>query len=92
MSKTAKIIEQIRRTPQNIRFDDLVKVCAHYFGEPARRAPHTRSTKHRGKEIDPRVNIQRGKDGNAKAYQVRQVLDAVARLGTGKNEEGNDDA
>jgi hypothetical protein len=26
------------------------------------------------------VNIQRGKDGNAKAYQVRQVLDAIAKL------------
>jgi hypothetical protein len=25
---------------------------------------------------DPRVNIQRGKDGSAKAYQVRQVLAA----------------
>jgi hypothetical protein len=41
---------------------------------------------------DPRVNIQRGKDGNAKAYQVRQVLDAIARLEAGKNEEGDDDA
>jgi hypothetical protein len=26
------------------------------------------------------VNIQRGKGGNAKAYQVRQVLDAIAKL------------
>jgi predicted RNase H-like HicB family nuclease len=33
------------------------------------------------------VNIQRGKDGNAKAYQVRQVLDAIARLEAEKNEE-----
>jgi hypothetical protein len=39
-----------------------------------------------------RVNIQRGKDGNAKAYQVRQVLDAIARLEAEKNEEGDDDA
>lgn len=41
---------------------------------------------------DPRVNIQRGKDGNAKAYQVRQVLDAIAKLESEKNEEGDDDA
>lgn len=43
----------------------------------------------------PRVNIQRGKDGNAKAYQVRQVLDAIARLEAEQNEEneeGDDDA
>jgi hypothetical protein len=38
------------------------------------------------------VNIQRGKDGNAKAYQVRQVLDAIARLDAERNEEGEDDA
>ena len=38
------------------------------------------------------MNIQRGKDGNAKAYQVRQVLDAIARLEAGKNEEGDDGA
>jgi hypothetical protein len=37
------------------------------------------------------VNIQRGKDGNAKAYQVRQVLDAIARL-EAENEESDDDA
>jgi hypothetical protein len=44
---------------------------------------------------DPRVNIQRGKDGSAKAYQVRQVLDAIARLEVERNEEdeeGDDDA
>jgi hypothetical protein len=40
---------------------------------------------------DPRVNIQRGKDGNATAYQVRQVLDAIARLEADKNQEGDDD-
>ena len=39
-----------------------------------------------------RVNIQRGKDGNAKAYQVRQVLDAIARLEAEKNKESDDDA
>jgi hypothetical protein len=38
------------------------------------------------------VNIQRGRDGNAKAYQVRQVLDAITRLEAGKNEEGDDNA
>jgi hypothetical protein len=58
---------------------------------PGRTAPPTRCTRRRGTAI-PRVNIQRGKDGNAKAYQVRQVLDAIARLEAGKNEESDDDA
>ena len=38
------------------------------------------------------MNIQRGKDGNAKVYQVRQVLDAIARLEAEKNEESDDHA
>ncbi len=38
------------------------------------------------------MNIQRGKDGNAKAYQVRQVLDAIASLEAEKNEESDNDA
>jgi hypothetical protein len=41
---------------------------------------------------DPRVNIQRGKDGNAKACQVRQVLDAIARLEAERNQESDDGA
>jgi hypothetical protein len=40
----------------------------------------------------PRVNIRRGKDGNAKSYQVRQVLDAIAKLEAEENEESDDDA
>jgi hypothetical protein len=39
------------------------------------------------------VNIQRGKDGNAKAYQVRQVLEAIDKLEAERQkEEGDDDA
>ena len=29
---------------------------------------------------DPRVNIQKGSDGNAKAFQVKQVLAAIDKL------------
>jgi hypothetical protein len=28
---------------------------------------------------DPRVNLQRGEGGKAKAYQVRQLIQAIAR-------------
>ena len=38
------------------------------------------------------MNIQRGKDGNAKAYQVRQVPEAIARLEAEESEESDDDA
>jgi hypothetical protein len=89
--RTAKIIEQMRRSPQNVRFDDLAKVCGDHFGEPRQEGTSHKvyKTPWRG---DPRVNIQRGKDGNAKAYQVRQVLDALAKLEAEKSDEGDDDA
>ena len=91
MSRTAKIIEQMRRSPQNIRFDDLAKVCADHFGEPRQQGTSHKvyKTPWQG---DPRVNIQRGKDGNAKACQVRQVLDAIARLEAERNQESDDGA
>ena len=67
MGKAEKIIEQMRRSPQNVRFDDLAKVCTDHFGEPRQDG-----TSHKVYKTpwhgDPRVNIQRGKDGNAKAY------------------------
>lgn len=69
----------------------LTLVCADHFGEPRQEGTSHKvyKTPWQG---DPRVNIQRGKDGNAKAYQVRQVLDAIAKLEAEKNEEGKDDA
>jgi len=91
VSKTAKLIEQMRRSPHNVRFDDLAKVCAEHYG-----APRQEGTSHKVYKTpwqgDPRVNIQRGQDGNAKAHEVRQVLDAMAWLAAENNEEGDDDA
>lgn len=34
---------------------------------------------------DPRVNIQKGKSGQAKVYQVKQVLDAIDRIEGARN-------
>jgi hypothetical protein len=89
--KTGKIIEQMRRSPQNVRFDDLAKVCAEYFGEPRQDGTSHKVYK-TPRQGDPRVNIQRGKDGNAKAYQVRQVLEAIGKLEAEKKKESDDDA
>lgn len=81
----------MRRSPQDVRFDDLVRVCAEHFGE-AWQDGSSHKVYRTPWNGDPRVNVQRGKDGAAKAYQVRQVLDAIARLEAGKSEEGDDDA
>ena len=78
MDRIAKLLEAMRRAPQNVRFTDLAKVCDHYFG-----AARQQSGSHRVYRTpwvgDPRVNIQNAK-GKAKPYQVRQVLQAIEKL------------
>lgn len=63
---------------REIRFADLARVCEHFFG-----APRRHGTSHNVYRMpwpgDPRVNIQNDR-GKAKAYQVKQVLKAIARL------------
>jgi hypothetical protein len=65
--KLAKILADIRRNPNNVRFADLLFVCRHYFGEP-----RSQGTSHYVFKMpwpgDPRVNIQ-DKGGKATPYQ-----------------------
>jgi hypothetical protein len=68
----------MKKNPKNIRFADVCKVCDAYFGEARQKGTSHRvyKTPWQG---DPRVNIQH-KKGKAKAYQVKQVLEAIDRL------------
>ena len=65
MSKIEKTLKDMAKAPQNVRFAD-------------------KATSHRVYKTpwpgDPRVNIQKGKGGKAKAYQVKQVLTAIKKL------------
>jgi hypothetical protein len=72
------ILEAMENNPKGIRFNDLCKVCDHYFGEPRQGGSSHRiyKTPWAG---DPRINIQNDK-GKAKHYQVKQVLLALKRL------------
>lgn len=79
MSSLPKILEKMRSAPQNVRYTELAKVCEHYFGEP-RQQGTSHAVYKTPWQGDPRVNIQCGKDGKAKAYQVKQVLLAIERL------------
>ncbi|MBD2611560.1 toxin HicA [Nostoc punctiforme FACHB-252] len=78
MAQIEDILAQIKNNPKDVRFSDLMKVCTHYFGEPRQQG-----TSHCIYKMpwagDPRVNIQE-KNGKAKVYQVRQVLDAIEKL------------
>ena len=79
MSAIEKIVTAMREAPQNVRYADLAKVCERYFGQARQQGTShaVYSTPWKG---DPRVNIQCGGNGKAKAYQVRQVLAAIKRL------------
>jgi len=69
----------MQQNQRGVRFNDLCKVCDHFFGQ----ARQTGSS-HRIYKTpwigDPKINIQNDK-GMAKACQVRQVLKAIERLG-----------
>jgi hypothetical protein len=84
MASLKNILDAMRRSPQNIRFADLLKVCIEHFGEPRQRGSSHAVFKTRWTG-DPRVNIQNEK-GKAKAYQVRQVLLAIDKLKGGEDE------
>lgn len=78
VTKVEQIVEEIGRNPKGVRFADLAKVCADYFGAPRQQGTshHVYKTPWPG---DPRVNIQND-HGKAKAYQVKQVLAAIDKL------------
>jgi len=78
MASINEILAQMKRNPKGVRFNDLSKVCEHFFGAPRQTGSSHRifRTPWQG---DPRVNIQNSK-GKAKPYQVRQVLHAINRL------------
>lgn len=75
MTSVEKIIRKMRQNPKGVRFSELEKVCDTIFGQPRSNATshHVYRTPWEGK---PYVNIQNDK-GNAKAYQVKQVLEAI---------------
>ena len=76
------ILDRMKRSPRNVRFSDLSRVCEAYFG-----APRGTATSHRVFRTPwsgaPRVNIQNRK-GMAKPYQVRQALEAIEKITTEK--------
>ena len=74
------IVAAMRANPQGISFKDLAKVCEHYFGSP-RRSSGSHVVFRTPWPGDPRVNIQNDR-GQAKAYQVRQVLKAIEKRET----------
>ena len=85
MASIEEILVMRRRNPKGIKYNDLCKVCDHYFGEPRQVGSSHRIYKTLW-QGDQRVNIQNDK-GMAKVYQVKQVLKAIERLEKQENVE-----
>jgi hypothetical protein len=73
------LLTQMKTNPTGVRYVDACKVAEHFFGPPRQNG-----TSHRVWKMpwpgDPRINLQEGKGGKAKAYQVRQALAAIERF------------
>lgn len=78
MPSVEKLLARMRNSQTNVKFTDLAKVCDHYFG-PARNRGGSHRTYRTPWQGDPRVNIQND-HGNAKPYQVTQVLTAIDKI------------
>lgn len=72
-------LAEMRENPAGVRFADACKVATHYFGHPRQNG-----TSHKVWKMpwpgDPRINMQAGDGGKAKAYQVRQAVAAIDTL------------
>jgi hypothetical protein len=78
MGSIEDLVWQFEKSPHGVAFKDLCRVCDHYFGEARTKGSHyIYRTPWPG---DPRINIQND-GGKAKAYQVRQVIRAIKKLG-----------
>lgn len=73
MTKRRKLFEAIRNNPKDVRFDDLVKLLESVGFVRDRQGGSHLIYGHSNPRI-PIVNVQEGKAGKAKPYQVAQVL------------------
>lgn len=72
-----KAIDELSKT-RTIRFGRVLTLCREFFGKPRiAGSHHIFKTPWQG---DPRINLQKTKDGKAKKYQVEQVVRALERL------------
>lgn len=78
MDSINDVIKSLEKSPSNVRFVELCRICDYYFREARQKG-----TSHRIYKMpwqgDPRINIQE-KNGKGKSYQVWQVIKALKRL------------
>ena len=86
----ADILRDMRSNPAGVSFADAMRVARHFFGE-ARNSGSHHVFKTRWPE-NPRVNLQKAEGNKAKAYQIRQLLQAIEKLEGLQPRKGPDSA
>lgn len=74
MSKAEKILTKAQQSPQNVRFDELITLYEHFEFKLAN-TNGSHFVFSRKNDPKKRLSIQKGCEGKAKPYQVKQLLD-----------------
>ena len=84
MESIAKLIAELGQKTESTRFSRLLKICESVFGSPRiSGSHHIFKTPWPG---DLRINLQTVK-GNAKPYQVKQVIQALKKYQSQEEEQ-----
>lgn len=78
LAMIGKIEKHMANNPRDVRWNDLVKVCDYYFGEPKKKGSH-RSYRIPWPE-GPHVILTHTSDKDAALYQVTRALKAIKKL------------
>ncbi len=74
---------------KNIRFNRLMTITENFLGKS-----RNKGSSHYPFKVpwqgEPRINLQKGKDGKAKPYQVKQVRLALIKLKEIQEKQSND--
>ena len=74
MAVDAKLLEKARRAPHRLRFEEALSLGRQLGFEKVRQVRGHRIYRH--PVLSP-LNLQQGRDGHAKAWQVRRMLVAA---------------
>ena len=82
MSRKLKLLEKAWNNSNGLTFDELCRL-AEYAGYGFERQRGTSHRVHKNPSIQDKLyqllNIQRGKNGEAKQYQVKQLLEMIEK-------------
>lgn len=78
MTRREKLLEKARNNPRGLRFSELTRLAESYGFYLDRQGGSHAVYKHKGLGVS--IPLQPDKNGKAKGYQVKQLLDAIATI------------